>query len=248
MIEIQNDFNYLWKSNLDQTRADLAASVGTDQLLSAAVHAIDDELIVQNMLAKRLREWYEWHLPEFSHAIASHEAFARLIVEKSKPQLLTQLNRKDSMGAEFDEKDLQPVLDLARELSSLNLLAGKHAKYIEATMAVYAPNLVAVAGSLIGAKLLARAGSLKRLAELPSSTIQLLGAEKALFRHLINKKSRPPKHGLIHEHAYVNKSKNPGKAARELAAKIAIAAKVDYFHGAFIGDELKGKLDARSKK
>jgi nucleolar protein 56 len=107
-----------------------------------------------------------------------------------------------------------------------------------------------ITGGLIGAKLLEKAKSLKHLAMMPSSTIQLLGAETALFRHLRNKSIRPPKHGLIISHSFVMDAKrqDKGAAARKLAAKISIAARVDYFKGEFIGDILKEDLEKNGKR
>jgi len=116
-------------------------------------------------------------------------------------------------------------------------------------MMAYCPNIYSLTGGLIGAKLLEKAKSLRHMAFLPSSTIQLLGAEKALFRHLRNKKIRPPKHGLILSHPTVMDAKRTdrGAAARMFAAKISIAAKVDYFHGEFIGDRLREELEKKLK-
>ena len=109
--------------------------------------------------------------------------------------------------------------------------------------------MTAITGVSIGAKLLEHAGSLKRLAEMPASTIQLLGAEKALFRHIKNKKNLCPKYGLLHEHPFItqSKKKSHGKIARALADKIAIAVKVDYFKGKFIGDKLRKELEKKIK-
>ena len=96
-------------------------------------------------------------------------------------------------------------------------------------MKTYCPHIQEIAGTLIGAKLIAQKGTLKELAFMPASTIQLLGAEKALFRHL-KSKSRSPKYGYIMHHPTVASAQNKGKAARQLANKIAKAAKQDYFH------------------
>ena len=107
-------------------------------------------------------------------------------------------------------------------------------------------NLNCVAGRDIGIMLISHAGSLKKLALMPSSKIQLLGAEKSLFRHL--KKATPsPKHGIIFSHALVSGAKNKGKAARLLADKIAIAARIDYFKGKFIGDKLRKDVEEKIK-
>ena len=106
------------------------------------------------------------------------------------------------------------------------------------------PNTKAVCGVLTGAKLIEHAGSLKRLSEMPASTIQILGAEKALFRHM-KTGAKPPRHGIIVHHPLIAKApeKIHGKIARALADKISIASKVDYFQGKFIGDKLKKELE-----
>jgi nucleolar protein 56 len=109
-----------------------------------------------------------------------------------------------------------------------------------------APNTRAIGGSLLGARLVALAGGLMNLAKLPASTIQVLGAEKALFRAL-KTKARPPKHGIIFQHPFIHDAKRwqRGKIARALAGKLAIAARVDAFSGKYAGDGLKFDLDKR---
>ena len=116
-------------------------------------------------------------------------------------------------------------------------------------MKLLCPNITAVAGAVIGAKLLAIAGSLKKLSLFPASTVQLLGAEKALFRHL-KTGAKSPKYGILHEHPLIAqaKKKDHGKVARLLADKIAIAAKVDFFKGNYVGDKLKKDIERRIKK
>ncbi|HME87204.1 MAG TPA: hypothetical protein VKE88_02230, partial [Candidatus Nanoarchaeia archaeon] len=120
--------------------------------------------------------------------------------------------------------------------------------YLESLMDRVCPNVKIVAGLTIGAKLISLAGSLVRLSRFPASTIQLLGAEKALFRHLKNRKNLPPKFGILHEHMFVSKvpGKNKGKMARTLADKIAIASKVDYFKGEPIGKELLQQVEKKA--
>jgi nucleolar protein 56 len=112
-----------------------------------------------------------------------------------------------------------------------------------------APNTNAIAGPLLGARLIAVAGGLRNLAKMPASTIQVLGAEKALFRAL-RTGTRPPKHGLIFQHSLLHEAKpwQRGKVARGLAGKISIATRVDAFGGKFKGDELKRDLDRRIKE
>ena len=114
------------------------------------------------------------------------------------------------------------------------------------TMEEMAPNVRAVAGALLGARLIAIAGSLQNLAMRPASTIQVLGAEKALFRSL-KTGARPPKHGLIFQHTLLHDAKRwqRGKIARVIAGKLAIAARADAFGGHFIGDKLKADINKR---
>jgi len=99
---------------------------------------------------------------------------------------------------------------------------------------------------MLGARLISIAGSLERLARLPSSTIQILGAEKALFRHL-RSGAKPPKHGVILQHPIVSGAKNKGRAARKLASKTAIAAKMDFYGNRDISKKLKEDLEAKMK-
>ena len=107
-----------------------------------------------------------------------------------------------------------------------------------------APNIRAVAGALLGARMISLAGGLQNLAMRPASTIQVLGAEKALFRSL-KTGARPPKHGLIFQHTLLHDAKRwqRGKIARVIAGKLAIAARADAFgEGHYIGDRLKETL------
>lgn len=91
-----------------------------------------------------------------------------------------------------------------------------------------APNLTSLLGEELTAELIIQAKSLQKLAFMTSSKIQVLGAEAALFRHL-KEKTKPPKHGIIFKHESIQESDNKGKAARQLSAKISLAAKKDYF-------------------
>jgi nucleolar protein 56 len=118
--------------------------------------------------------------------------------------------------------------------------------YVDSVMDEVAPNTKTIAGSLLGARLIAIAGGLINLAKLPASTIQVLGAEKALFRSL-KTKARPPKHGIIFQHPLIHDAQRwqRGKIARALAGKLSIAARVDAFNGKYAGDELKADLEKR---
>jgi nucleolar protein 56 len=109
-----------------------------------------------------------------------------------------------------------------------------------------APNVKAIVGSLLGARLIALTGGLANLARMPASTIQVLGAEKALFRSL-KTGTRPPKHGIIFQHTLIHEAKRwqRGKMARAIAGKLAIAARTDAYSSKYLGDGLKASLDRR---
>ena len=226
--------------NIFLTKAAVHNSVSVDVLIIQAIHHIGDIDKVSNVLAKRLREWYEWYNPELSRRLVDHAQFVNAILEgKSKKE-------PDTMGADLGKADLEPIRRLAEELSHLFALRAAQEIYLENLMRKNCPNLLTLTGTTLGAKLLAQAGSLKRMVMLPASTIQLLGAEKALFRH-IKSGARSPKYGFLHEHPYVGTCKKEfqGKAARILADKISIAAKVDYFKGDFIGEKLLRDLEKK---
>jgi len=243
-------FSDFYKKNLIITKKRLKKSVKNDLLIIQTVNSIEEQNRVINTLVKRLREWYELYNPEFSKHVQDHESFVDAIINKNKKELLKKikLNEEETMGAELAEKDVNAIIELGEEINNLYKLKAKHVKYLETLMKKTCPNLDAVAGTLIGAKLIVFAGSLERLSELPSSTVQLLGAEKALFRHMLTG-AKVPKHGILFQHPLMLKTKRKehGKVARTLADKISIAVKVDYFKGKFIGDKLKREVEARFK-
>jgi nucleolar protein 56 len=238
---------YLRALNILLAKKLIAESVNEDTLIIQSINAIEDLDRVCNTLSRRLREWYGYYFPELANHIQDNEIYARMILQKSKKEFMEEYELQDSMGPVFQEKDVDEILMLARTIGELYTERERLVKYIEDIMSVYCKNLSTLAGSMIGAKLLEHAGSLKRLIMMPSSTIQMLGAERALFRHLRNKKARPPKHGLILSHPFVMDAKKSerGAAARGLAAKLSIAARVDYFKGEFIADRLKEELEKK---
>jgi len=240
-------FSQFYKKNLEITKNSIRSSVNNDALIIQTISSIDEIDKTINLLIKRLRDWYSLYNPEISNKIKDHEKFVSLIIKKSKSQLLKELNidEKDAMGADLKENDASTILLLATQINNFLKLESHYENYLKQLEKGTCPNFMEVAGVTIAAKLIRHAGSLKRLVEMPASTIQILGAEKALFRHMRNKRrNRPPKHGLIHEHQLVQKSKAKmhGKVARALADKLSIAVKIDYFKGKFIGDKLKKEL------
>jgi len=238
-------------ANLLVTKRKMASSLKPEFLIVQSINSIDEIDKVSNTLAKRLREWYELYNPEFSKSLESHQKFAELIQAKTKKELLAEvgITEEQSMGAEIKKKDLEPIMELAGQITTLFALREKQSRYIEEAMKEYLPNVTAIAGPMIGAKLLSVAGDLHKLCMFPASTMQLLGAEKALFRH-IKTGSKPPKFGFIINHPFVSKAKpaERGKIARMLADKLSMAAKIDYFKGQFIGDKLRRELEEKLEK
>jgi len=250
LLSFKNNQYYtdFYKKNLLLTKEKIKDSVSDDLLIIQAISNIEDIDKVINILVKRLRDWYSFYNPEFPRSIESNEKFVELILNKNKEELLREIKvkKEESMGKDFSKADLEPIMSLAKEISQLYGFRKKQEGYLENLMKKTCPNLAEIAGVLIGAKLIEEAGSFRHLAVIPASVIQLLGAEKALFRHIRNKKNLPPKFGVIFAHTMIQKNmEDAGKVARTLADKIAIAVKVDYFKGEFVGDKLKKELEEK---
>jgi nucleolar protein 56 len=231
-------FPEFYVKNLEFTKRSIRDNFSDDILIMQAIESIDEVNKITNLLVKRLREWYSYYSPELSRDVSDNAKFVEIVVRG-------EARLKGGMGVDIKRDDLHAIIGFAGRIKGLYELKAEQASYIEKKMHEVCPNLLVVAGSNIGAKLIQLAGGLKRLAGMPASTLQLLGAEKALFRHMRNKKYLPPKYGIIHEHQIISKAKKKGKAARLLADKITIAARVDYFKGEFIGDKLKREIEAK---
>lgn len=251
VLELFKDSAYYSKfhqNNLILTKLAVRNSVNTDNLILQTISNVGDIDKTNNILAKRLRSWYSLTFPELDKCLDDHEKFAELVATKSRKELLKELKLKDEeiMGAELKKVDLDEIKLLAKNVYELYQLRNKHEEYLKTLMEKYCPNLLEIAGVTIGAKLFEHAKSLKRLALLPSSTIQLLGAEKALFRH-IKTGAKSPKYGVLFTHPLVQKArpKQKGMVARTLASKITIAVRVDFFKGKPIGKKLREDLEKK---
>jgi nucleolar protein 56 len=256
----------LWNRNVSMELAKLrvkGAVEKRDLIIAQAIQTLDDLDRTVNLFMGRTREWYGVHFPELDRLIEKHETYARLVSdlgyrEKFKLKALekegipkeraeaTAKAAESSMGADVAEQDLAEIQALSRNVQSLYELRKDMENYVDSTMEEVAPNTRAIAGALLGARLIAIAGSLQNLAMKPASTIQVLGAEKALFRSL-KTGARPPKHGLIFQHALLHDAKRwqRGKIARVIAGKLAIATRIDAFGGKYVGDRLKAEVDKR---
>ncbi|MFH1682408.1 MAG: NOP5/NOP56 family protein [Candidatus Woesearchaeota archaeon] len=242
----KNYFSRFYQNHQELTRQKIKESVSADQLIIQTVSNIEELNKVTNLLSKRLREWYSWYLPELGQRFTDHEQFIDLIIKKNKKELLKDLKLNESMGADLNKADVEEIVMLGRQITELYKLKKQHELYLKKMMEWYSPNILELAGVTIGGKLIEMAKSLKRLALLPASTVQLLGAEKALFRHL--KSGTPsPKYGIIVNHPLIQKAKkqDKGKAARTLADKLSLCARLDFFKGEFKAPEYKKELEER---
>lgn len=235
-----------------------------DKLVIKAISMLDELDKFANILSGLIREWYSTHFPELDRLAPEHQTYLKLVLELGSRERFTQAAVKgavelpdedvariaeaaeSSLGASFDELDIKTLQGCAREVFSLYELRERVAEHIDGLMAQVAPNLRAVVGGSIGARLISLAGGLKELSRLPASTLQILGAEKALFRAL-RTRARPPKHGVIYQYSEVRGAPKwqRGKIARALAGKLSIAARVDAMSGEFVGDKLAADVKAR---
>ncbi|MFZ3111864.1 MAG: ATP-binding protein, partial [Methanothrix sp.] len=187
---------------LGLVRRQLAQLATTEQDLLQAVEAIDDMTEAINLLDERLYEWHRLH----------HQ---RIVHGKDLAELLCE----DRIMGPF----ARSILRLMESRKSMEEEVSFRAEEL-------APNLSALAGPILAARLISRAGGLSRLAKMPSSRVQVMGAEKSLFKHL-NGHAPSPKHGIIFRHPAVMGAprKLRGKVARALAGKLALAARLDYY-------------------
>lgn len=231
---------------IESAKKSIKASVSQDLMIIQASNHIDELAKSINLLSKRLVEWFSYSLPEPAKRIQDYGKISILVAELDRDSMMQQLAilEESTMGSKLEEKDESAVREFAKAIKSLIDLKESQEKYLERLMQENAPNINAIVGSQIGAKLISISGGLKNLAGFPASTVQLLGAEKALFRHMVTG-ARPPKHGVLHEHYLVSRSREKGRVARAVANKLAIAAKVDYFKGEFIGEKLREELEKK---
>ncbi len=250
--------------NILLTREELRREASErDKIIIETINTIDELDKTINSLYGRIREWYGIHFPELDRHISEDVKYFELISELGSRENFTKENlleldvpegtaekirkdAEDSIGASFDDLDIDAIKANVNQIRGLQGAREKTSDYLDGLMKQVAPNITTLVGSLIGARLISLAGGLDDLAKMPSSTIQVLGAEKALFRSL-NKGTKPPKHGVIFQYPEIRGSPKSirGKIARALAGKLAIAAKVDAMSGKFVGDELKEEVEER---
>jgi nucleolar protein 56 len=240
-----------------------------DNMIIQSISLLDQLDKDLNTFAMRVREWYSWHFPELARIVKDNFMYARCAkfigarttLNESKLEELAKITMDEdlaravleasrvSMGMDISEIDLANVEHFTTRLVSLSQYRQQLHEYLNSKMQSVAPNLGALIGEVVGARLISHAGSLTNLAKAPASTVQILGAEKALFRAL-KTKGNTPKYGLIFHSSFIGRAaaKNKGRISRYLANKCAIAARIDAFSDKLtskFGEKLKEQVEDR---
>ncbi|KAI7748832.1 hypothetical protein M8C21_024919 [Ambrosia artemisiifolia] len=240
-----------------------------DNMVIQAIFLLDTFDKDVNSFSMRVREWYSWHFPELVKIVNDNYLYAKLAKYIEDKSELSEDKLEGLVDILGDEDKAKEVIEAARasmgqDLSPIDLInikmfaervmdLAEHRKklydYLVAKMSDIAPNLAALIGEVVGARLISHAGSLTNLAKCPSSTLQILGAEKALFRAL-KTKGNTPKYGLIFHSSFIGRAsaKNKGRMARYLANKCSIASRIDCFSensGTCFGDKLREQVEER---
>ncbi|KAJ3079506.1 Ribosomal RNA processing protein 1 A [Quaeritorhiza haematococci] len=240
-----------------------------DTMIIQAINLLDDLDKELNTYAMRVKEWYGWHFPEMTKIVVDNVAYAKTVksmgfrtnaattdLSTILPEELEQ-EVKDaaqiSMGTEISDEDIENITYLCDQIISISEYRTQLYEYLKNRMQAIAPNLTSIVGEIVGAKLIAHAGSLMNLAKYPASTVQILGAEKALFRALKTKHDTP-KYGLIYHASLVGQAgpKIKGKIARAVATKAALGIRCDALgegkETPEIGLEQRAKVEARLRQ
>ncbi|XP_029942249.1 nucleolar protein 58 [Salarias fasciatus] len=236
-----------------------------DTMIVQAISLLDDLDKELNNYIMRCREWYGWHFPELGKVVTDNLAYCKTVrkigdrtnvagsdlsdILPEEIEAEVKLAAEISMGTEVSEEDIGNIRHLCDQVVEITEYRAQLYDYLKNRMMAIAPNLTVMVGELVGARLISHAGSLLNLAKHPASTVQILGAEKALFRALKTRKDTP-KYGLIYHASLVGQTtaKNKGKISRMLAAKTSLAIRYDALGedtNAEMGAENRAKLEAR---
>jgi len=218
-------------------------AVGPEDHLRQAVGALDEVQEQENAIVERLREWYGLHFPELAPTVDAGTYIDLVAVHGRRERM--PIAPMQSVGAELadrEEDELKAFAGLAKHVVAQRRSVEA---YVERSIRELAPNVSELTGPLIAARLVTLAGGVEDLARAPAGTVQLLGAERALFRHL-RTGSRPPKHGVLFMHPLVHRAPTwqRGAIARALAGRVAIAARADAYTKRRISPDLLRSLDS----
>lgn len=223
------DFENYREDLIDTAEQEVLESVDNDDFITQTINSLEDLEEQINQLTNRLREWY---------GLKDFEALRKYDSQK----LALKILQEDEF---FEKHHTEAIQALAANLHGLVKTKEFLQMYLEKVMQDHCKNLAELAGVKLGAKLLREAGGLEEMAKMPAGTIQVLGAESALFKHL-SSGAPSPKHGMIINHPLVGGRKNKGKAARKLSQKLSHCARLDFFDGPFkapqYAEELEGSL------
>jgi nucleolar protein 56 len=224
-----------------------------------------------NTFTMRIREWYSYHFPELIKIVPEPALFAKcvkeiknrkdltadkldaleaIVMDSGKAEAIINAS-KSSMGMDISEMDLLNIDIFASRVIGLINYRAELSEYLKSKMKIVAPNLGTLIGDTVAARLISHAGSLTNLAKCPASTVQILGAEKALFRAL-KTKGNTPKYGLIFHSSFIGRAgaKNKGRISRYLANKCSIASRIDCFSEnstTIFGAKMKDQVEDRLK-
>jgi len=205
--------------------------LGPDRFIVQAMAGLEELTKTSNLLIERLTEWYGMHYPELVETAAQKE-LVDLIAEHGGREAISRAQGKpmESFGTPLSEEDEKALRSWAVLAQAMMRTREGIEGYVTKRMEQLAPNLCSAVGPLLAARLISLTGSLERLGRLPASTVQLLGAEKALFQFM-REGGRPPKHGVLFQHPLIHRAPpwQRGKTARALASAAALAARVDFF-------------------
>ncbi|XP_075481116.1 nucleolar protein 56-like [Primulina tabacum] len=240
-----------------------------DNMVIQAIFLLDTLDKDINSFSMRAREWYSWHFPELAKIVNDNFLYAKVAKYVENKSQLSEVNLSDltdiigdedkakeiveaakaSMGQDLSQIDLINVKQFAQRVIDLAEYRKKLYDYLVSKMNDIAPNLAALIGEVVGARLISHAGSLTNLAKCPSSTLQILGAEKALFRAL-KTRGNTPKYGLIFHSSFIGRAsaRNKGRMARYLANKCSIASRIDCFlekSTTAFGEKLREQVEER---
>ncbi|MCS7105775.1 MAG: C/D box methylation guide ribonucleoprotein complex aNOP56 subunit [Candidatus Aenigmarchaeota archaeon] len=253
-VKDDTEFNqFLSRIGIELTKLRIKKALSKDKLVVQVNNAIEELDKTINIFIERIREWYSLHFPEMDRIISSHERYVKIIKDFGSREKIADKDlahfKEKSMGLDFSQEDVKSVQEFAKLIIQLFETREKLAKYLEKLLKEVAPNFSELATPPLAAKFISKAGSLEKLAKMPSSTIQLLGAEKSLFRFL-HGKGKSPKYGLLFQHPYVQKAplKLRGKVARHLAAKLSMAVRIDFYSKEYKADKLKKEVEEEIRK
>jgi nucleolar protein 56 len=224
--------------------------LGPDKFIAQAIDGLEELTKTANLLTERLTEWYGLHYPELTESATQKELVELVAAHGSRTKIEEATGKKvESFGTPLSDSDELALKRWASMVKDVLEARQEMEGYITRRMEELAPNLSAVIGPLLAARLVALTGGMQRLGKLPSSTIQLLGAEKALFQYMMEG-GRPPKHGVLFQHPLIHRAPmwQRGKMARALAASASLAARADAFGKNDIAESVKAHLQKKVER